>query len=864
MAFFGCCRRGDTRSAQLSNVEVMADGKLGIAPKQSAVPTGQGAKGTLLTDASSKTVLGGLGRTFNSGMYGSDRGFSPAFVALGTWVIAWVYILISVIVAMRCYSHVGSSGQIGRDAMAIVRQIAGSGTFRGWATEEDEKAVHILKSEISGFELDFPDRIETMHQRTPISRNNIFGPFGEEACTNITLEECAKSWGTWERFESTSCAKTCPFDLKQPEGPRCCGLTSQQSVSAVGGAIVTSGPPLLPPFWSEVLWAHAEGDMSKDDAQNAGQRVKGMGSEEVMFSNIVFRVKGSGEGGNGSAIILSAHYDSVESVAFPFRRDQDHSLPTDRSPGVSDDLAGVGVLLEVARKLAAEEPLPRDVIFIFVSGEEAGLMGSAIFKQFHPWRHRPAFAINLEGKGKANSKEWLVRSNSGYATNAYAKFAPSPAGFSFGEWVFNNFNIGYTDLSVYRRLGYHGLDLAYVHDSYVYHTPDDNVDTASAEGLQHEGSNLLSIIRGVAQDPNFPAPLTPEEDPTVGLWNNEIDTDPGMNSHSVYVGMFDSWMWIMSETMTKVIFGLVVTLSVPVSGSLVWFLFSTTALRTSARRLVTGTAVDFGATLLALLLGIVAALVSVSVVGLRDLRTWYDWQLLRLIFVALAGALPMLAIELLRRGRGPALLRAGDQQTDHSAVLGAHGVQAVLLLVCAKYLPHLGFCLFWNVLFLPLGLAADVCLTVFVLPNVPSRLRRRPEALELLEASGGETEGETLRLPFVAGKDEQRDQLFVAISARELLGLFVPLVLTLPQIYNLLFVFTYMIDEMPANLVVGGLIGISGAVLALPFLPATRRLGADHLGGVMLVFALLWIVLAVTCLLVPTDTEHYCYFGLTC
>jgi acetylornithine deacetylase/succinyl-diaminopimelate desuccinylase-like protein len=62
------------------------------------------------------------------------------------------------------------------------------------------------------------------------------------------------------------------------------------------------------------------------------------------------------------SVLLMAHYDSV---------------PT--SVGAGDDAAAVAAILESARALVLEAPLPRPVVLLFTDGEETGLLGPKLF-----------------------------------------------------------------------------------------------------------------------------------------------------------------------------------------------------------------------------------------------------------------------------------------------------------------------------------------------------------------------------------------------------------------------------------------------------------------------------------------------------
>src|SRR5690606_32965390 len=96
--------------------------------------------------------------------------------------------------------------------------------------------------------------------------------------------------------------------------------------------------------------------------------------------NVMTRLPGNGE---GPAVLLTAHYDSVGA-----------------GPGVSDDLAGVVAILEAARLLLEDEPMRNSVILLFTDGEEMGLLGAEAFA-LHPWLDDVGVVVNLEARGTA-------------------------------------------------------------------------------------------------------------------------------------------------------------------------------------------------------------------------------------------------------------------------------------------------------------------------------------------------------------------------------------------------------------------------------------------------------------------------------
>lgn len=92
-----------------------------------------------------------------------------------------------------------------------------------------------------------------------------------------------------------------------------------------------------------------------------------------------------------SCLILSAHYDHL-GIGPPVRGDSIYN-------GVFDNAAGVAALLEIAAALSRLDPPPaRSVLFIFLTGEEKGLLGSTYYLD-HPAfpLYRTIANINVDG-----------------------------------------------------------------------------------------------------------------------------------------------------------------------------------------------------------------------------------------------------------------------------------------------------------------------------------------------------------------------------------------------------------------------------------------------------------------------------------
>ena len=96
----------------------------------------------------------------------------------------------------------------------------------------------------------------------------------------------------------------------------------------------------------------------------------------VKSTNIVARIPGNDPRLKAEYVVLSAHIDHV-GVGAPINGDRIYN-------GAMDNGSGSALLLDVARSLKrAQTPLKRSVLFVWVTGEEKGLLGSKFFAA-HP------------------------------------------------------------------------------------------------------------------------------------------------------------------------------------------------------------------------------------------------------------------------------------------------------------------------------------------------------------------------------------------------------------------------------------------------------------------------------------------------
>jgi len=184
--------------------------------------------------------------------------------------------------------------------------------------------------------------------------------------------------------------------------------------------------------------------------------------------------------GNGKAVLASAHYDSVPA-----------------GPGVSDDGAGVAVVLELARAFAARTTR-NDVIFLLTDGEETGLRGARAFADHHPLMGRVGVVVNFDARG-ASGPSMMFETAPGNATlmdlfaHAVARPSTSSVNYEVYKLLPND-----TDFSVYRKLGLSGFNFGFINSAALYHSVRDNLQYIDRRSLQHTGEHAFEVTGALA------------------------------------------------------------------------------------------------------------------------------------------------------------------------------------------------------------------------------------------------------------------------------------------------------------------------------------------------------------------------------
>lgn len=191
--------------------------------------------------------------------------------------------------------------------------------------------------------------------------------------------------------------------------------------------------------------------------------------------NVLVRLEGAS---NSKAVLLIGHYDSV---------------PT--SPGASDDGAAVAAMLETARALRASDRLKNDVVFLFTDGEEIGLMGARAFINEHPWAKDVGVVLNFEARGSEGPALMFETSDeNGWLIRELAR-AGAPARTNSLLYEAYRRLPNETDMTMFKRAGYPGLNFAYIDGPARYHSQSDSLDQLDHRSLQHQGFYALALAR---------------------------------------------------------------------------------------------------------------------------------------------------------------------------------------------------------------------------------------------------------------------------------------------------------------------------------------------------------------------------------
>ncbi len=223
--------------------------------------------------------------------------------------------------------------------------------------------------------------------------------------------------------------------------------------------------------------------------------------------NIVVRVPGKTD----DTMMLTAHYDSA--VDFEKTADGRWDPKPGVSSGAADDGYGVATIIETLRAIKADDRTPeRSLLIVITDAEELNLLG-AMDEMLH---HRADYdnvdlIVNIEARGTSGPAVMFETSDTNAsATEFFLKNAPRPFATSLMPAVYRMMPNG-TDLSIYLKEGFTGLNFASIGNSENYHTASDSPAYSDLTSLQHYGDQVLGLARAWSFDQDTPK-LTDDQD----------------------------------------------------------------------------------------------------------------------------------------------------------------------------------------------------------------------------------------------------------------------------------------------------------------------------------------------------------------
>jgi Zn-dependent M28 family amino/carboxypeptidase len=234
--------------------------------------------------------------------------------------------------------------------------------------------------------------------------------------------------------------------------------------------------------------------------------------------NVVAKLEGSDSRLKDEYVVYSAHWDHL-GIGAPVNGDKIYN-------GALDNASGVATVLELARSFSQIQPQPkRSILFLMVSAEEQGLLGSQYYATTPLYPLNKTVAnINIDGVNQwGRTKDFTVIGMGASELDDYLKAAadeqgrvlrsdPEPEkGFYYRSDHFNFAKQGVPALDPDAGIEYIGKDPAYgkaKRDEYTekdYHAPSDEIKPDwDLSGAVEDGQLLFAVGYRVANADKLP------------------------------------------------------------------------------------------------------------------------------------------------------------------------------------------------------------------------------------------------------------------------------------------------------------------------------------------------------------------------
>jgi hypothetical protein len=226
------------------------------------------------------------------------------------------------------------------------------------------------------------------------------------------------------------------------------------------------------------------------------------------FRNVIGRLPGTNPG--AGKFVICSHFDAIGA------RTPDWKGWADPAPGGDDNLSGTAAVLELARLLSADGPLPFDLEFVCFDGEELGLWGSDTLARAEKAAGAPilgVFNMDMIGYNPRGDSLVIMPNRASFYLADYVReteaLTPEP-GLDFNlqlDFLLNS------DHGPYWQQGYAGFllieSLNIVRHNPQYHQITDRAATVSRSGgMMAKAANVyLKTFRRLAEASGGPPSL---------------------------------------------------------------------------------------------------------------------------------------------------------------------------------------------------------------------------------------------------------------------------------------------------------------------------------------------------------------------
>jgi hypothetical protein len=343
----------------------------------------------------------------------------------------------------------------------------------------------------------------------PEAKRRIAISRGARGCILIPIhrDEREKSWGAWRNefaFEDITLAYAATGNLSIVMNP-------------VAAQRLFDGSPLILEKIFELDEKNGVYSFPLDCALSFHGKFK---ERDFIAHNVLAQIGGKDTQLKDTFLILTAHYDHL-GIGPAVNGDSIYN-------GVLDNAIGVAGLLEIARAIAAIPDAPnRSILFLFVTGEEKGLLGSTYFLDHSPVPHYKMIAnLNIDGLASTDTFSDLVGSGAelsslGESLDRVAcalglRISDFPAQFLAQETFARSDQLAFARAGIPSILVSEGLSYDHIRredalDLFLewmrekYHTPfDDLSQTINYQAALLHARVLLAFARTLAEDQHAP------------------------------------------------------------------------------------------------------------------------------------------------------------------------------------------------------------------------------------------------------------------------------------------------------------------------------------------------------------------------